>query len=174
MTVDTPSVARPERATTASRTGRTDRISRSGRTTRRLALGALALVAALVLSACWSANQNKLLTMTNDARKANGRAALAGNVQAMDKAQRWAQHMADTGVVEHTGGGSAIDPSGLPTWCAVGENVGRGTSLQNVFDTWMASRTHHANILGTYSHIGTGVVRKGGYVYAVQIFYRAC
>jgi uncharacterized protein YkwD len=144
------------------------------RTTRRIAAGAVALVAALVLSGCWSSNQNKILTLTNDARKANGKPALAGNVQAMNKAQKWAQHMADTGVLEHSGGGAAIDPSGLPKWCAVGENVARGTSIQNDFDIWMASRVHKGNILGAYTHIGTGVVRKDGVVWAVQIFYRAC
>lgn len=144
------------------------------RATRRVAAGAVALVAALILSGCWSSNQNKILTLTNQTRKANGKAALAGNVQAMDKAQKWAQHMADTGVLEHSGGGSAIDPSGLPKWCAVGENVAKGTSIQNDYDTWMASRVHKGNILGAYTHIGTGVVRKDGVVWAVQIFYRAC
>src|SRR3954453_8519688 len=135
---------------------------------------ATAVVGALILSACWSANQGTMLTLLNNFRKANAKPAMSGNQQAMDKAQRWAQHMANTGVVEHTGGGTTIDPSGLPKFCAAAENVGKATSIQGLHDAWVASRLHHDNMLGNYNRVGTGVVRKGSYVYGIEIFYRAC
>jgi uncharacterized protein YkwD len=135
---------------------------------------ATAVVGALILSACYSANQGKLVTLLNGFRKANGKPAMTANQQAMDKAQKWAQHMANTGVVEHTGGGSALDTTGLPRFCAAAENVAVGPSIQGVHDQWVASRLHHDNMLGNYDHVGTGVVRKGDKVYAIEIFYRAC
>jgi uncharacterized protein YkwD len=135
---------------------------------------ATALVGALILSGCWSANQGKLMGLINDYRKANGKPALTGEQKAMSKAQAWAQHMANTGVVEHTGGGSALDTSGLPRFCALAENVAGGTSTQADFDAWTRSTVHRTNMLGNYNRVGTGVVRKGDKVYAVAIFYRTC
>ena len=135
---------------------------------------AIAIVGALLLSACGTSNQTKVLRMTNSARRATGRHGYVANQAAMVKAQRWARHMASTGVVEHTGGGTSMDTSGLPGWCGVGENVGRGPTTSNIHSAWMRSPGHRANILGNYDHAGTGVVRKGRTVYAVEIFYRAC
>jgi len=82
--------------------------------------------------------------------------------------------MARTGVVEHTGGGSRVNTSGLPKWCSVGENVGMASSIETLHAAWMRSANHKANILGNFNRVGTGVVRKGNQVYGIQIFYRAC
>lgn len=139
-----------------------------------LAVGALALVAALLLSSCWSANQTKELDLVNASRKGAGRTAVAGEAAAMRKAQAWSQHMADTGVVEHTGGGGRVDGSGLPRWCALAENVGRAASTQALHDNWMRSAVHKANILGSYDKVGVGIVRKGDVVYGTLIFFRSC
>lgn len=141
---------------------------------RTLVAGALVAVSALVLSACWSANQGKVLDQINAARKANRAAAVSGNQQAMAKAQAWSEHMARTGRLEHTGGGSKVDPSGLPKWCAVAENVGRGPSTEAVHQSFLGSPEHRTNMLGNYNRVGTGVARKGNVVWVTQIFYRAC
>ena len=137
------------------------------------AVGAIA-VAVVVLSGCLNANQTRMVDLVNASRRGTGRSAMVANQTAADKAQAWAAHMARTGVVEHTGGGSRVNTSGLPRWCSVGENVGRGSSIDDVHARWMRSSPHKSNILGNYDRIGTGVVRKGSSVYAVQIFYRAC
>ena len=43
-------------------------------------------------------------------------------------------------------------------WHAWGENVAAGyTSVPSVFDGWMASPGHKAQILGDYLYIGMGV-----------------
>ena len=144
---------------------------------RRLRAAAMTLataVAVLLLGGCTSSNQAKMVDLVNRSRSARHLAPVHANDQAMRKAQAWAAHMARTGVVEHTGGGSRMDTSGLPRWCAVGENVGEATSIQHVHDLWMASAPHQANILGRFDRIGTGVVRKGDQVFAIQIFYRSC
>jgi uncharacterized protein YkwD len=144
------------------------------RGTRFGVAAAAALGAIVLLSGCLSANQTKMVDLINASRRSAGKPAVTANEQAATKAQNWAAHMASTGVVEHTGGGSRVNTSGLPKWCAVGENVGKGTSIDNLHAAWMRSSPHKANILGNYNRVGTGVVRKGDVVYGVQIFYRAC
>ena len=141
---------------------------------RALAAAAAILVCTTLLTGCFSANQQKMVDQINASRSQAGRPTVVGNAQAMDKAQRWAAHMAATGVIEHTGGGSRLSTDGLPRWCAVGENVGSATSTASLHDRFLASPAHRANILGPYDHVGTGVVRQGDLVYGVQIFYRAC
>lgn len=135
---------------------------------------ALSLVLAVLATGCASTNQAKMAGMVNASRRAHGLHSLASDGRAMAKAQAWAAHMASTGRVEHSGGGSRLSTAGLPRWCSVGENVGKATSTAHVESLWMASSAHRANIMGSYNRIGTGVVRKGQYVYAVQIFYRSC
>ncbi|HRW37883.1 MAG: CAP domain-containing protein [Acidimicrobiales bacterium] len=141
---------------------------------RALAAAAAILVCTTLLTGCFSANQQKMVDQINASRSHAGLGVVVGNAQAMDKAQRWAAHMAATGVIEHTGGGSRLSTDGLPRWCAVGENVGSATSTATLHDRFLASPAHRANILGPYDHVGTGVVRQGDLVYGVQIFYRAC
>lgn len=141
---------------------------------RALAVAATAVACIVLLAGCFSSNQDKMVGYVNASRAHVGLRSLTGNVQAMDKAQRWAAHMAATGVVEHSGGGSRLSTAGLPRWCAAGENVGSASSTKSLHDHFMASPGHRANILGPYDHVGTGVVRKGSIVYGVQVFYRAC
>ena len=142
----------------------------------RLALTTFATLGAIVvLSGCLSANQTKMIDLVNSSRGSARVATVSGNEQTAGKAQAWAARMARTGVVEHTGGGSRIDTSGIPKWCSVGENVGMAPSIADLHAAWMRSSAHKSNILSTkFNRVGTGVVRKGSYVYGIQIFYRAC
>jgi uncharacterized protein YkwD len=141
---------------------------------RRIAT-AIATVGVLVLlSGCLNANQTKMVDLVNSSRGSQRLGAVAANDQAARKAQAWASHMSRTGVVEHTGGGSRVDTSGLPKWCSVGENVGMAPNIEALHAAFMRSAPHKANILGKFNRVGTGVVRKGSSVYGVQIFYRAC
>lgn len=149
--------------------------ARRGRHARRATMVIASLGALILLTGCLSANQTKMIDLVNSSRSSARVSAVSGNDQTANKAQAWAAHMARTGVVEHTGGGSRIDTSGIPKWCSVGENVGMATSIADLHAAWMRSTAHKSNILSTtFNRIGTGVVRKGDYVYGVQIFYRAC
>ena len=142
---------------------------------RRTAFTAAAVVAfALLLTSCFTVNQTKVVSQINSSRRAAGRSGVVADQAATSKAQRWAQHMASTGRLEHSGGGSRLDPSGLPRWCAVAENVGKGSDTIAVHAAFMRSSAHRANILGGYNRVGTGVVRKNGTVWVVHIFYRSC
>jgi len=145
----------------------------SRRLRRRTLVASVAVVGALVLSGCWSENQQKDMDFINQSR-GSGRRALNGDDALMQKAQAWAEHMSRTGVLEHTGGGNKINTSGISNWCAVGENVGYGSSTMAVHNAFMASSGHRANILGNYDRVGTGVVRVGSVVWVSEIYVRSC
>jgi uncharacterized protein YkwD len=64
---------------------------------------------------------------------------------------------------------------------ARGENAARERSdgpadeakTRRLFDQWLRSGGHRRNLLSrSYDHMSTGVVQKGGHLYAVQIFWR--
>lgn len=142
---------------------------------RRVVTGAVGLaVAAVGLAGCWSGDQDAVLATVNKDR-AGKAVALTGRDQIMVKAQKWADHMARTGVLEHTGGGTKIDPSGITGQCGLGEIVGTGGTLAIVNTAWMNSRVHRGNILNTtFSVAGTGLARSGGKVWAIVIFIKPC
>lgn len=145
------------------------------RSPRRLGTVAAAIVAtALLLTGCLSADQTKDIDLVNASRKSAKLRTLTADTTASAKAQSWSVHMSRTGVLEHTGGGSKVDPSGLTNWCSVGENVGYGSSVQQVHDAFMRSAAHKAHILGNYTRIGTGVYKSGTRYWVTEIFIRSC
>lgn len=143
-------------------------------TPRRLTAVTALAVAAAFLAGCLTQGQQQDLDLINQARKANRKANVVANDTATAKAQRWSERMASTGVLEHTGGGTKLDPSGLPRWCSVGENVGYGPSVAAVHDAFLRSPSHKANMLGNFDRVGVGVATKGRTVWVTEIYYRAC
>ncbi len=142
---------------------------------RRLAIAsAIAIVGAITLSACLSTGQTQDQSLINSARKANRVPSVAANQAAMDKAQAWSAHMARTGVLEHTGGGTKVNPKPLTGWCSYGENVGYGANVTAVHNAFLASAPHKANMLGKFNLVGTGVAQKGRYVWVTEIYLRSC
>ena len=144
-------------------------------TTRSVArLAAVAAVSVLALSACLTSSQNQDITYINQARADARKSALSADIAAANKAQAWSERMAATGVLEHTGGGSKLDTTGVSGWCGYGENVGVGPTISAVHHSFMNSGTHRANILGSWHRVGTGVHRKGDVVWVTEIFLRNC
>ncbi|HRW37882.1 MAG: CAP domain-containing protein [Acidimicrobiales bacterium] len=131
-------------------------------------------IATVALAGCLSADQTTVMDQVNAARKSARLAALNTDNAAMQKAQAWSEHMVATGVLEHSGGGTKVSTTGLTNWCAVGENVGYGPSLDRIQSAFMASTHHKANILGSYDRIGTGVAKKGDVYWVTQVFIRSC
>lgn len=128
----------------------------------------------MALTGCWSSNQQKDLGYINQTRRSNARGSLSADTAAMRKAQAWSEHMARTGRLEHTGGGSRLDTSGLGNWCGVAENVGTGPSTLGIHNAFLRSSAHRANMLGNYHRAGTGVVRRGTVVWVTEIYVRSC
>lgn len=136
---------------------------------------ALAIAAAaLLLAGCLTPDQQQDLDLINAARKANGRAAVAAHFDAAKKAQAWSEHMARTGKLAHTGGGSSVDPTGITGWCALAENVGKGGSLEAVNRAFLDSSAHRANMLGRFDKVGTGVHKAGSTYWVTEIYVRSC
>gem|GEM_PF-2267971 len=118
-------------------------------------------------------HRGMILYKTNAYRNAYGRPALKG-LSSLDKvAQKWTQHMYDTGNFVHNPAYFS-QYAGSPK--AGAENIaagtGNGLTSTNVVGKWMTSSGHKANILGAYTHIGIGYVSGAGKGYATQNFAR--
>ncbi len=138
------------------------------RRTRRLSsLVALALVVSLVAAGCtrnqeaWESSQ-----LINNERVNRGLHELTLDVNLVNKAQDWADHMAATGRVSHSN-----LREGTAGFRYVGENVGWARSVGEMHSLFMASSSHRASILsGRYDKFGTGVAVVNGRFYVVQVF----
>ena len=109
-----------------------------------------------------------LLAATNNARAANGQAALALNSQLNSSAQSKAQDMATKNYWAH------VSPDGTEPWyfftqagynyTKAGENLAYGfMTSQATVDGWMNSPSHRANMLDNYYDVGCGVVNTPNY-----------
>lgn len=139
-------------------------------------IAAVAMVA--LLGGCRSQDQITAQSLLNADRQANGLGALPNFAKADAKAQAWAEHLAATG----TGVPADLSHTYLPdgydagSFCLLGENVGMGGSIAAIEPAFMASPGHRAHILGSFTHVGTGVAKSAttGYVYVVQEFITVC
>jgi uncharacterized protein YkwD len=136
---------------------------------------ALAIAAAtMLLAGCLSADQQKDLDLINAFRKSQGRAALTAHFDAANKAQSWSETMARRNKLEHSGGGSKIDTSGLTGWCSIAENVGYGPSIESVHKAFQDSSVHRANMLGRFNKVGTGAYKQGSTWWITEIYVLTC
>jgi uncharacterized protein YkwD len=61
-----------------------------------------------------------------------------------------------------------------PSWTYIAENVGYGSSVDEVFDLFMGSADHRDHILTTQANlVGVGVVVSGGTVWVSVVFVGA-
>lgn len=107
-----------------------------------------------------------LLSMVNQARASQGLAGLLLQPDLAAIAQSHSGTMASEGILRH----NPNLATATTNWSSLGENVGYGGSVRQVFDAFMASPGHRANILGNYQDIGLGVVAAGGLVWITQVF----
>ncbi|MBX3312801.1 MAG: CAP domain-containing protein [Actinobacteria bacterium] len=148
-------------------------------TVRRLRLGlaVVAAAAALTSTACEPAKvtithqQWVVKDEMNRDRRGAGLWNLPSHYDATKKAQAWAEKLARDGRLSHSN-----LPDGINSrWCALGENVGYGSSVAAIEDAYMRSSGHRANILSRrWNAVGTGFAKKDGRVYTVQVFIQTC
>jgi len=141
---------------------------------RSTAVAALAVGGALVLAGCLSPPQTNDINLVNAFRKTQRSSVLTADIAASSKAQAWSQHMAGTQVLEHTGGGTKVDTRGVTGWCGYYENVGYGSSVEDVHSRFLASPPHRANMLSPSNRVGTGVYQSGNRVWVTEIYLRNC
>jgi hypothetical protein len=123
----------------------------------------------LTASPAAAADSDTYIARINGLRTSNGLAPLTvdGNLTAL--AQDWANHMADIGTLAHTPDLTAgLTHTG---WTKLGENVGAGTSVDQVFSAFLGSSAHYGNLTNpAFTHVGVGVAYAGGKHFTVHRF----
>jgi uncharacterized protein YkwD len=122
--------------------------------------------------------QDRVLQLVNGARAQAGLAPLANNAALTSAAQSYSALMASTGCFGHTCGpvpdfSQRVTQAGYTGWTTLGENVAAGAATADeVFNTWMNSPGHRANILNaSYRDSGVGMATGGPYgIYWTQEF----
>jgi len=113
--------------------------------------------------------ERQLASLMNHGRAAHGRAALSLNSSLSDYARRWSANMASKNRLYHN--------ASLPTWLRnwswriLGENVGVGGSVSQLYVAFMNSPPHRENILDRrFRSVGVGVVVRNGRTWVTVIF----
>jgi uncharacterized protein YkwD len=125
-----------------------------------------------------SADVTTVVGLINTVRTRAGLRPVAWNDQVTAAATAHSIDQAAMNRMTHTGSdgsdaGDRLTRAGF-VWRAWGENVAAGyTSVQAVFDGWMASSAHKAQILGDFLYIGMAAVASStGTVYWTLDFAR--
>ena len=145
-------------------------ITRS-RTRRRLS-AALLVSAVLIAAAPQSAQaaarpiERRFASMINETRSAATLGSLKLSDRLSEVARKHSGRMAAHGELYH----SNLERLLSTSIDAVGENVGRGGSLDDLLRAFLASPPHAENILGSYEKTGVGIVRADGQIWITQVF----
>ncbi len=139
---------------------------------RTLALLAAAGVAALLLVAVGSTSSavaapGTWLPRINTYRAQNGLGPLAEDLVTSVVAQTWTQAMATTNNLAHN---PLLAQQVTTPWTRLGENVGYGGDEASLFQAFLGSAGHRANILGAYNAIGIGQAYANGQLWTTHVF----
>lgn len=134
------------------------------------------LIAALVLpfaarpagAAVDGGAESRFVQLINQARAQAGLPALSVRSDLVGVARRHSARMADGDDLHHNPD-LADQVSG---WQKLGENVGRGPTVDTIHGAFMDSPGHRANILSPdFTEVGVGVeVRDGGRIWVTEVF----
>lgn len=146
---------------------------------QRISLRLVASVVALVLMVSLASqpptgadpaeDEAAFVAKLNALRQARGRRPLAVRQDLADWAESWATQMAERGAISHNPG---LATDGPADWLRLGENVGRGASVQQLHDAFVASPRHYRNMVDSrYEVVGVGVVESDdGTMYVTMLF----
>jgi len=111
--------------------------------------------------------ESDFIARTNALRSSKGLPTLSVNGTLSAKARAWAEHMAAVGAISHSN-----LPDGAPSeWHRLGENVGRGPSVDAIHNALVASPEHYANLTDPgFQSIGVGVVNANGTIFVSEVF----
>ena len=131
-----------------------------------MALGAIAFTATDALA---SSEESRFTSLTNHERTSRGLHALVTKSDLVAVARRHSQQMVERGYIYHN--------ENLPNevggnWRMLGENVGRGGSVDAIHQALMDSAPHRHNILESrFNQVGIGTaIAKDGRVYVTEVF----
>ena len=148
----------------------------SSRPRRRWVPALLAVLLVVAASGCYyTPEQQQVLSQINQSRAQAGRPPVSMNYQMAANAQRWAEHLAATGRLQHTTTLRQETPAG--SWWGA-ENAGgpSTTGSTRIHERFMGSSSHRSNILSSSANIaGTGVARdRYGNWWVVHRFAGCC
>ena len=130
-----------------------------------LAVGLVGVLVFAAPAASLDRREQSLATMTNSTRLWHDVPRLVGRARLKAAAERQSLRMAKSGRLFH---GSLAWTSGRRCW---GQNVGKGPTIRAVFQAFMRSADHRANMLDRcYRRAGYGVVKARGAVWVTVNF----
>lgn len=135
-----------------------------------LTLSTLTMSLALAAGAD-SSQENEFLSKINAERSAVGLNALTMSGSLQTYARDHSADMAASGGIFHSTDAQLTAAAGSG-WTRLGENVGRGGTVDALHTAFMNSSGHKANILGDYTTIGIGTVVEGGDIYVTVVFVK--
>ena len=124
-----------------------------------------------------SAQEQKMANLLNQDRNSNGLGALTLDPELCRIARIKSADMRDNNYFAHespTYGrvGEMLKRFGY-AYSAAGENIAHHANVDKAQAAFMSSSGHRANILGSWTKVGIGIVEDAqGYIYATQIFAR--
>lgn len=147
----------------------------------------IAVVGVLIASAATAgftySNESDQVYRINSYRSSNGRASLGRSACLSGIARSWAMQMGQRSKLAHSNDTySGIYDSSLDyikqttaqcgnTWQRLGENVGVGADSGGIFNAFVASPGHRANLVGDFTHTGVGAYRSAdGRLWIAQVF----
>jgi Cysteine-rich secretory protein family len=115
-----------------------------------------------------AADEARFVALVNAARAQNGAAPLTVDAELTQLARDWAAQMAAAGAISHA---KPISAGVTQDWQKLGENVGKGPSVDPIMDAFIASPGHYANLMDpAFTKIGVGVVYADGVLYTTHRF----
>lgn len=113
--------------------------------------------------------RDHLVTWSNDYRNSKGVHDLREGTALDGIAQRHSRRMADQRRLYHTADlGTLLRSYSFTSW---GENVGYGPTMWSVFQAFLRSSSHRANLLDRgYHRVGIGVVKAHGVFWITMVF----
>ncbi len=111
--------------------------------------------------------ESQFVSLTNGVRASQGLPPLEMHGNLTAKARGWAQTMANSGGIFHSN-----LPDGITVnWYRLGENVGKGPSVDSIHTALVNSPGHYANLVDPgFRYIGVGVVNANGIIYVSEVF----
>ena len=134
-------------------------------------LASLATVSLGLSAVADSASEAGFLAKINASRAANGLAALSVDGGLRSHARNHTQDMIDADEIYHSSGDELKAAAGSG-WSKLGENVGRGGTVDSLHKAFMDSAGHKANILGDYNYAGIGTASSDGVLYVTVVFMK--
>lgn len=132
-------------------------------------VASISLVAEGVSLADPVSDEGRFVQLINQDRANSGLGPLSVDGPLVDAARNQSSRMAASGMIFHNSNLPGEVPGG---WQSLGENVGTGSSVDELHAAFMNSPGHRANVLGNYDRIGVGIVMSGSTYFVTEVFWK--